>query len=84
MPRTVKVYDEYAFGFSLGARGGDAADLARARRRRAGRGSSTRSPSTRRSTAPPALGEIAGVLQLLDRHNRDCAPLAERFGVPHC
>ena len=28
------------------------------------------------------LGEIAGVLQLLDRHNRDCAPLAERFGVP--
>ena len=29
------------------------------------------------------LGEIAGVLQLLDRHNRDCAPLAERFGVPH-
>ena len=29
------------------------------------------------------LGEIAGVLQLLDRHNRDCAPLAERFAVPH-
>jgi hypothetical protein len=30
-----------------------------------------------------ALGEIAGVIQLLDRHNRDCAKLAERFGVPH-
>jgi hypothetical protein len=30
-----------------------------------------------------ALGAIAGVLQLLDRHNRDCAPLAARLGVPH-
>jgi hypothetical protein len=29
-----------------------------------------------------ALGEPAGVLQLLDRHNRDCAPVAERLGVP--
>lgn len=29
-----------------------------------------------------ALGEPAGVLQLLDRHNRDCATLAERLGVP--
>lgn len=29
------------------------------------------------------LGEIAGVVQLLDRHNRDCAALAARFGVPH-
>ena len=29
-----------------------------------------------------ALGEPAGVLQLLDRHGRDCAALAERFGVP--
>ena len=29
------------------------------------------------------LGEPAGVIQLLDRHNRDCAALAERFGVPH-
>jgi hypothetical protein len=29
------------------------------------------------------LGEIAGVIQLLDRHPRDCAALAERFGVPH-
>jgi hypothetical protein len=30
-----------------------------------------------------ALGPPVGVLQLLDRHNRDCAFLAERLGVPH-
>ena len=30
-----------------------------------------------------ALGEPAGVLQLVDRHPRDCAALAERLGVPH-
>jgi hypothetical protein len=30
-----------------------------------------------------ALGEPAGVIQLLDRHGRDCAALAARFGVPH-
>ena len=29
------------------------------------------------------LGEPAGVLQLLDRHERDCAAVAERLGVPH-
>jgi hypothetical protein len=29
------------------------------------------------------LGEPAGVLQLLDRHGRDCATLAARLGVPH-
>lgn len=29
------------------------------------------------------LGEPAGVLQLLDRHNRDCAAVAARLGVPH-
>ena len=29
-----------------------------------------------------ALGEPAGVLQLLDRHNRDCAALADRLDVP--
>jgi hypothetical protein len=29
------------------------------------------------------LGEPAGVLQLLDRHNRSCAKLAEELGVPH-
>jgi hypothetical protein len=30
-----------------------------------------------------ALGEPAGVVQLLDRHGRDCARVAERLGVPH-
>lgn len=29
-----------------------------------------------------ALGEPAAVVQLLDRHNRDCAAIAERLGVP--
>ena len=29
------------------------------------------------------LGEPAGVVQLLDRHNRDCAAVAQRLGVPH-
>lgn len=29
------------------------------------------------------LGEPRGVLQLLDRHERDCATVAERLGVPH-
>jgi hypothetical protein len=28
------------------------------------------------------LGTPAGVLQLLDRHNRDCEPIAQRLGVP--
>lgn len=30
-----------------------------------------------------AAGEPAGVIQLLDRHNRDCADLAARLRVPH-
>jgi hypothetical protein len=30
-----------------------------------------------------ALGEPAGVIQLLDRHNRACADFAERLGLPH-
>jgi hypothetical protein len=30
-----------------------------------------------------AAGEPAAVLQLLDRHNRDCAAVADRLGVPH-
>ncbi len=29
------------------------------------------------------LGEPAAVVQLLDRHNRDCAAVARRLGVPH-
>ena len=30
-----------------------------------------------------AAGAPAGVLQLIDRHGRDCASLAARLGVPH-
>ena len=30
-----------------------------------------------------ALGPAAGVVQLLDRHARDCAAWAQRLGVPH-
>jgi hypothetical protein len=30
-----------------------------------------------------ALGEPTAVLQLLDRHNRDCEAVAARLGVPH-
>jgi len=29
------------------------------------------------------LGPVAAVVQLLDRHNRDCTRLARRLGVPH-
>jgi hypothetical protein len=29
-----------------------------------------------------ALGEPAGVVQLIDRHSRDCAAVADRLGVP--
>jgi hypothetical protein len=34
-------------------------------------------------SATGALGEPAAVLQLLDRHARDCAAIAERLAVPH-
>jgi len=30
-----------------------------------------------------ALGTPAAVVQLLDRHNRDCAAVAARLGIPH-
>jgi hypothetical protein len=33
--------------------------------------------------AAAALGEPAGVIQLLDRHNRDCRAIADRWDVPH-
>jgi hypothetical protein len=40
-------------------------------------------PADDAAHAVAALGEPAGVIQLLDRHERDCAPLARRLGVPH-
>ena len=30
-----------------------------------------------------ARGQVRGVVQLLNRHGRDCAALAARYGVPH-
>jgi hypothetical protein len=33
-------------------------------------------------SAAAELGEPAAVIQLLDRHNRDCAAIADRLGVP--
>jgi hypothetical protein len=30
-----------------------------------------------------SLGDPAAIVQLLDRHNRDCAAVAARLGVPH-
>jgi hypothetical protein len=33
--------------------------------------------------AAAELGPAAGVIQLLDRHNRDCTAIAQRLGVPH-
>lgn len=32
--------------------------------------------------AAAKLGDPVGVIQLLDRHNRDCATIAQRLGVP--
>ena len=40
-------------------------------------------PGEKGSRTLSGLGEVAGVIQLLDRHSRDCASLAERFGVVH-
>jgi hypothetical protein len=34
-------------------------------------------------TAVSELGPPAGVIQLLNRHNRDCAEIAQRLGVSH-
>lgn len=34
-------------------------------------------------TRAAELGTPAGVIQLLDRHNRDCVAIARRLGVPH-
>ena len=82
MPRTVRVYDEYAFGFTWVLEEGMQ------------RSSHALVVDGRVWLVDPVafdealeraagLGEIAGVLQLLDRHNRDCAALAERYGVEH-
>ena len=82
MPRTVKTYDEYPFGFSW---------VLEEPKRRTSHAlvvdggvwlvDPVEVPEAIERAA--ALGPPAGVLQLLDRHDRDCRALAARFGVPH-
>jgi hypothetical protein len=81
MPRTVRTYDEYPFGFSW------VLEEAMQRTSHAlvldGKVWLVDPVAFDEALDRAAgLGEIAGVLQLLDRHNRDCAALAERYGVP--
>jgi len=81
MPRAVRVYDEYAFGFSW------VLDEPMQRTSHAllddGKVWLVDPVAFDEALDRAAgLGEVAGVLQLLDRHNRDCAALAERYGVP--
>ena len=82
MPRTIRVYDEYAFGFSwvleeLMQRSSHALVLD-------GKVWLVDPVAVDEALERAAgLGEISGVLQLLDRHDRECAALAERYGVPH-
>jgi hypothetical protein len=82
MPRLVKTYDEYEFGLSW--------VLAESMQRT----SHALVDGGRLWLVDPvavddaleralALGTPAGVLQLLDRHNRDCAKLAADLDVPH-
>ena len=81
MPRTVRVYDEYVFGFSWVLDEG----MQRTSHALVVDGKVWLVDPVAFDEAPEraaGLGEVAGVLQLLDRHNRDCAALAERFGVP--
>jgi hypothetical protein len=81
MPRTVRVYDEYAFGFSWVLE----EVMQRTSHALVVEGGVWLVDPVAHDEAldrAAGLGTIAGVLQLLDRHNRDCEPLAERFGVP--
>src|SRR3954454_15426320 len=82
MPRLVKTYDEYEFGLSC------------VLQEPMERTSHALVVDGRVWLVDPVavdealervreLGEPAGVLQLLDRHNRDCAKLAAQLGVPH-
>jgi hypothetical protein len=82
MPRTVKVYDEYPFGLSWVLEEG----MQRTSHALVVDGKVWLVDPVAVDEAlerASGLGEVAGVLQLLDRHDRDCAALAERFGVPH-
>jgi len=81
MPRKVRVYDEYAFGFSWVLE----ESMQRTSHALVDGGKVWLVDPVAFDEAldrAAGLGEIAGVLQLLDRHSRDCAALAERYGVP--
>ena len=81
MPRTIKTYDEYDFGFSWVLEEA----MQRASHALVVDGRVWLVDPVAHDEAldrAAGLGEVAGVLQLLDRHNRDCGALAERFGVP--
>jgi len=82
MPRVVKTYDEYEFGLSW------VLEEAMERTSHAlvvdGRVWLIDPVAVDEALERAlALGTPAGVLQLLDRHKRDCASLAARLGVPH-
>src|SRR5918994_1557361 len=82
MPRVIKVYDEYTFGFSWVLE----EVMQRTSHALVIDGKVWLVDPVAFDDAlgrAAGLGEIAGVLQLLDRHDRDCAALAERYGVPH-
>ena len=82
MPRTVRAYDEYEFGLSwVLEETMQRTSHALVVDRRVWLVDPVAVDEALERAA--GLGEIAGVLQLLDRHNRDCAALAERYGVPH-
>src|SRR5829696_5470922 len=82
MPRTVRTYDEYAFGFTWVLE----ETMQRSSHALVTDGGVWLVDPVAFDEAlerAAGLGEIAGVLQLLDRHGRDCAELAARYGVPH-
>ena len=81
MPRTIRVYDEYEFGLSWVLEEA----MQRSSHALVVDGKVWLVDPVAHDEAldrAAGLGEVAGVLQLLDRHNRDCRALAERFGVP--
>jgi hypothetical protein len=82
MPRLVKTYDEYDFGLTWVLD----EPMARASHALVVDGGLWLVDPVAVDDALEralALAEPAGVLQLLDRHGRDCAKLAAEYGVPH-
>ena len=82
MPRVVKTYDEYEFGFSWVLE----ESMQRTSHALLVEGRVWLVDPVAVDEAlerAAALGPPAGVLRLLDRHDRDCRALAIRLGVPH-